>query len=90
MEELLKADIFFFITAIAVVVVTIVVLVAFYYIIKILRDIRELSDLIKDEGEHIIHDIDEARKNIKKKGKSLGNIINSVTSSKGEKSKKRT
>jgi 5-bromo-4-chloroindolyl phosphate hydrolysis protein len=89
MEEILKADIFFFITAVAVVVITIVILIAFYYIIKILRDVRELSDLVKDEGKHIIHDIEEAREDIKKKRKSLGNIISSFMTSK-RKSKKRT
>ena len=62
MEEVLKSDIFFFITAIAVVVISIVILVAFYNVIKILRDIRELSDLVKNEGEFIIHDIYKDRK----------------------------
>jgi hypothetical protein len=92
MDGLLKADIFFFLTSIAVVLITIVLLIAFYYIIKILRDIHELSELIKDEGEHIIHDIDSARNSVKRKGKSLGIIISNIMSSKKEKkhSKKRT
>ena len=89
MEELLKADIFFVITTIAVVVITVVVLIAAYYIIKILRDVRELSDLVKDEGELIIHDIDEARKDVKRKSKSIGKFISKVTSSR-KRTKKRT
>lgn len=85
MEEILKSDIFFFITAIAVVIITIVLLVAFYYVIKILSDIKDLAEIVKDEGEHIVDDIGKARKKIKRKGNSLMNIINNITSSKKKK-----
>jgi len=44
MEEVLRADIFFFITSVAVVVVTLLVAVSVYYWLKTLRRFRNLID----------------------------------------------
>ena len=47
MENILKSDIFFFVTTIAVIIVTIITTIAGIYAIKILRDVRIIVKDIK-------------------------------------------
>lgn len=92
MEEILKSDIFFFITSVVVIVISVVLLIALYYLIKILRDVKEISKTVKDESGLIAKDIDDARAGIKKKGNQVSKFINKIVSSgsklKGRHSKK--
>lgn len=81
MEAILKADIFFFITSIVVVIISAVLLVALYYLIKILRDVGEISKIVKNESGLIVKDIDDVRKRVKKKGRQVGLFINKIVSS---------
>ena len=48
METLIKADIFFFITSIAVVVLAIVFAWGGFYLVKTLKNIRDISDKLKN------------------------------------------
>lgn len=48
MNEILQADIFFFITTISVVIVTILLVVALLYAIRLLRNLRDSSEIIKN------------------------------------------
>lgn len=75
MQALVKSDIFFFITSIAVVVLTIVLAVAAVYVIRILRDVKDLSGKAKDEGEKIIEDMRSVRENMKGKAARLSDIL---------------
>lgn len=65
MENLIHADIFFFVTTILAIVITTVILVASYYVIRILRSVRHVAEKIKDESEHMSDDIAELRGRIK-------------------------
>lgn len=62
METFIKADIFFFLTAILVVVATIVLIVVGFYLIQTLRNVRDISDKVKnvatiaEEDFETIHD----------------------------------
>lgn len=51
MNELLHADIFFFITSIAVILVTAFVVVALGHIIAILRNIRKITEVVRKSSE---------------------------------------
>ena len=75
MNTLIKADFFFFTTTIAIVIFTIVIIVVSVYIIRILHDIKNLSEKVKIEGGEIIDDVSVARKNIKQEGSSYWVII---------------
>ncbi len=68
MEGMLKSDIFFFVTTIAVVVISIGLLIAVFYLIKILKDIRHISDKVKEESDEIIKDVKSLREGVKKEG----------------------
>jgi hypothetical protein len=75
MEELVHADIFFFITSIAVVVVAIVLVVAIVYLIQILHDVRHVSRRIRDESEAIWRDIEALRTVVKTEGFKFRHLI---------------
>lgn len=81
MEAVLKSDVFFLITSAAVVVLSAVLLVALYYLIKILRDVKEISRTVKKESELIVRDVDAVRRSIKKKGKQVSSFISRAASS---------
>ena len=74
MEDLIHADVFFFVTTIFIVVITAVILVASVYIIGILRDLREISAKAKIESEQILDDVKNLRENVKREGANLKHI----------------
>jgi hypothetical protein len=57
MDNIVHADIFFFITTIVTIVVGIFLSVALYYFIGTMRNVREISKIVKDKvedaGEHL-------------------------------------
>lgn len=68
MTEFIKADVFFFVTTIAIVLLAVLFAVFMFYLIGIMRNVRDLSALAKDEGKNIKEDIAELRANIKREG----------------------
>jgi len=80
MQTFIHADIFFFITTIAVILVTLVSVIILVYIVIILKDVRELSRIIKREGTEIAEDVHTFRQEVKEEIKhSLRNNPSSVT-----------
>ena len=61
MDEVLHANIFFFITSVAVTMFTLLVCVALYYVIKILASIRRIVDRIDEGSEMIAEDVEQLR-----------------------------
>jgi uncharacterized protein YoxC len=74
MNTLIHADIFFFVTTIAVVIVALAVAVVLFYSIKILKNVREISEAIKDETNLIREDIQAARENVRREGFKLKHL----------------
>ena len=68
MDDIVKADIFFFITAIAVVVLSVFLVIVFLYTIRILRDIKHISSMARKESDIISGELSELRENIKEGG----------------------
>ena len=75
MEEVLHANIFFFITAITVVCIGVGVLVALYYLVCILRDIRAVSSNARVASEALSGDLEKLRHHVKRKGEQAKNIL---------------
>ena len=48
MESFLKADIFFFVTTVAIVLLTALLATALLHLIKLLRTVRESSEIVKE------------------------------------------
>jgi len=64
MSDVLHANIFFFITAIAVVLVTVMVIIALYYVIRILRAVRDVAERVREGSEVIAQDAANFREGI--------------------------
>lgn len=65
MQELIHADIFFLISSVAVVLVTLGLVGVFYYLIRILRNVHEISERAKKVSEEVEADIESLRAGIK-------------------------
>lgn len=65
MDALARSDAFFLITALAVVIITALVIAALVYVIRILRDLKSLSEKLEAGGDAIAGDISSIHRNIK-------------------------
>ena len=74
MTELMHADIFFFISAIAVILVTTGLLIVLWYSVLILRDMRDIAGRAKNISGKIEEDFDSVRADIKRKVKTASSI----------------
>ena len=88
METIMKSEIFFFITSIAVVIITILLGVLATYLIRILRNVDDISAKAKDEAGLIKEDIAELRENVKTEGAKVKHLVKFFNNLKGRKSKK--
>ncbi len=88
MTEILQANIFFFITAMAVVVFTIFLCVAMYYVIKILRSVGNITERIDEGSETIAEDIKNLRGYIAE-GSLISQIVGMFIKSKRSRKKER-
>ena len=59
------------------------VVVAIYFIL-ILRDVKGFSGKAKLEGEKILDDVDEARRDVKRSGQNAKNVIKNFLGIKGD------
>ena len=75
MQNLIQSDVFFLITSVAVVLVTILVLIMFWYVIRILKNIKDVSDIVKKETIFFSGDLSGIRKKIKKLFDSLIKMV---------------
>jgi xanthine/uracil permease len=72
MNNLIHADIFFFVTTIAVVLIAALVIVVILYIVRILSDVHYISSVVRKETDHLAEDLEEIRDKVKKEGLLLG------------------
>ncbi len=92
-ETLIHADIFFFITTIALVVISIGLSISLFYIIKILRNIRDISDKANKESDEIVADIQRLRRAVRDEGvkwKAVSDLVRLFFSRKAKKVKEVT
>lgn len=76
--ELVHADIFFFITAIAVIVLSVGVAIIMYYVIGILRDVRAMVRQVRKAGDELEQDIDAMRIGLQKEGLKIQGAFNMI------------
>jgi len=92
-ESLIHADVFFFISTVALVLVSVGVIIALVYAIKILKNIKDVSDRVNEESVEIIADVKILRKNLRDEGLKWKHVIDLVRNffiRKGTKVKKLT
>jgi hypothetical protein len=61
MDEVLHANIFFFITGIAVIVFTFLLSIALYHFIKLIRTLRRIADRVEAGTETLAEDFENLR-----------------------------
>ncbi len=88
MDSFIKLDIFFFITTISVLALSVAVIVVLIYLIKILRDLKYISQKVKVESDEIIKDIEIIRTETKAKGLRFLDVISFMFSFFKKKDKK--
>jgi len=90
-ESFIHADIFFFISTIALVLISIGIVVVLVYVIKILRNVGEISDKIKTESGEIVADLKKLRASLRDEGvkwKHVTDLIRTFFMRKSKKAKK--
>lgn len=75
METLAKADIFFFVTAIAVVAISILIIAICVYILRILADTKNITSKVRKESDEILADVGAVRRIVERQGKRVGGIF---------------
>jgi hypothetical protein len=65
MESILKSDIFFFITSVAVVFLALIFALILVYALRILRDVKQISTIAKDQAQKFSGDLDDLRMKIR-------------------------
>jgi hypothetical protein len=62
MDSVLKSDIFFFVTTVAIILLTIGGIIIIAYLWRIVRNVKDVSERIRDQAYKVSGDIDEMRK----------------------------
>ena len=65
MNDILHANIFFFITSVAVLAVTFMLIIVLWYVIAILREVRRVAKKVRTASESIEQDIAYVRGEVK-------------------------
>lgn len=73
--ELMHADVFFFITAIAVIVLSVGAAVVLYYVIGIVRDVRAITEKVRTASDGLERDFEDLRATLKKQGVRTRTVI---------------
>ncbi len=61
MEEILKADIFFFVATVAMVVITILVCIFLYHLIKTVKLVKQMIKRLEEGSEAVVKDLSRVR-----------------------------
>ena len=86
MTTLFKADIFFFITSAVVIALGIGLVIVLIYLIRILRNVKDISETVKEESAAVAGDISHLRSTVKS-GRLLAGLFLFIKRMFGRKSK---
>jgi hypothetical protein len=68
MDAFLKMDIFFVVTTVAVAVMTVLLTAVLIRVLRILKNIEEISLMVEEEGEKFREDLAQVRAKVKEEG----------------------
>lgn len=78
MNDILHANIFFFITSVAVVAVTLLLIIALWYIIAILREVRVIAQNVRKASDGLEHDLAQLRQEMKSGAAKMFGTVNTL------------
>ena len=88
MNEFLKMDIFFVVTTVAVVLISLLLVFVLIRVLRILKNVQDISLLVEEEGQRLREDIAHVRESVMEEGVRLKHIMSLLGL--GAKIKKRT
>ena len=77
MEEILKADIFFFTATVAVVVVAIMVCILLYHLIKTIKLVERVASRLEEGSEAVVKDLSRIRSKLFS-GNAIGLLVGTI------------
>jgi hypothetical protein len=72
MADIIKSDLFFFITSVAVIVLSILSAAILIYALLLVRSLKKIVDTFKEESAEIVDDLHELRTKLKEKESLIG------------------
>lgn len=75
MNNIIHADIFFFISSIATVIITIILSIAGYYVILIVRDAKYISAKLRNATDDLEEKFQEIREQVSEEGRRAKYIV---------------
>ncbi len=85
MSDFLKMDIFFAVTTVAVIVVSFVLTLVLIRVRGVLRQIDDVTALVREEGEQLREDIANVREQVQEGGLRIGHLFGFLTGMKKRK-----
>ena len=76
MNEVVHADIFFFIASLAVISITLGLLMVLYYAIPIARDLRAMTAKVRKASDEVEKDFEDLRATLREEGKKGKTLLN--------------
>jgi predicted PurR-regulated permease PerM len=78
MNDILHANIFFFITSVATVLIALLVSIILFYIARIMRDISDIVRKLNNASKDLERDFQDLRSEIKNEGAKLRSVVDVV------------
>jgi hypothetical protein len=75
MDAFLKMDIFFVVTTVSVALTTILLAIVLIRVLRILKNIEDISVMVEEEGEKFREDIAQVRAKVKEEGLRVGHMF---------------
>ena len=75
MNDFLKMDIFFVVTTLAVVVATILLVAVLIRVLRILKNVEDLSVMVEEDGQTLRKDIADVRTRVKEEGLRVAHVF---------------
>ncbi len=76
MNDFLKMDIFFVVTTLAVVVATVLLVAVLIRVLRILKNVEDISVMVEEEGQNLRNDIAGVRTRVKEEGLRFSHMFN--------------
>ncbi|MDB5194911.1 MAG: hypothetical protein JWO84_95 [Parcubacteria group bacterium] len=90
MDAFLKMDIFFVVTTVSVALTTILLAVVLIRVLRILKNIEDISLMVEEEGERLKEDIAQVRAKVKEEGLRVTHMFDFLKLAKPRKRSKKS
>lgn len=90
MDDFLKMDIFFVVTTVSVAILTVLLAVVLIRVLRILKNIEDISVMVEEEGQKLREDIAQVRTRVREEGLRVKHLFDFLGAPKPPRKKKRS